>query len=73
MKILLIGAIGRTGKLVLKKALEKGDQVNFLARNIERFTKKDGLTIIEGNPNNENDLKNAIVGCHGVINVLNVS
>jgi len=73
MKILLLGATGRTGKLVLKKALENGFQVNCLARNIERIEKRDGLTIFDGNPNNETDLKKAISECNCVINVLNIS
>ena len=73
MKILLLGATGRTGKIVLKIALEKGYQVNCLARNIERIEKREGLTIFEGNPTNEIDLIKAISGCDCVISVLNIS
>ncbi len=40
MRISLLGATVRTGKLVLKRALEKGYQVNCLARKIERIKKK---------------------------------
>ena len=42
MKILVLGAPGRTGKLVLKRALEKGYEVNGLARNSSRIEKRDG-------------------------------
>lgn len=73
MKLLLLGATGRTGKLVLDKALKKGYQVNCLARHIERIPKQDGLTVFEGDPNNERDLKTAITDCDRIINVLNVS
>ena len=55
MRILLLGATGRTGKLVLKRALEKGWHVNSLSRNPQRIEKRDGLTVFEGSPNNEND------------------
>ncbi|WP_219007195.1 NAD(P)-dependent oxidoreductase [Aquimarina litoralis] len=73
MKILLLGATGRTGKLVLTIALEKGYQVHCLARKSERIAQKDGLTIFEGDPNNKEDLYRAMAGCDGVISVLNIS
>ena len=73
MKILLLGATGRTGKLVLQKALNKGYHVTCLARNSNRIPKQDRLTIVEGNPTNEMDLANAMQGCDAVINVLNIS
>ncbi len=73
MRVLLLGATGRTGKIVLSKALEKGYHVNCLARNTERIEKKDGLTIFEGNPTNITDIKQAITECDSVISVLNIS
>ena len=54
MRILLLGSTGRTGKLVLKKALESGYQVNCLARNSTRIVKQNGVTLMEGNPINLN-------------------
>ncbi len=73
MKILLLGATGRTGKLVLKKAIEDGFEVSCLARNSNRIEKQKGLTVFEGNPNNKADLENAIIDCDAVISVLNIS
>tara|TARA_Y100001933_G_scaffold121140_1_gene121091 strand:- start:1133 stop:1786 length:654 start_codon:yes stop_codon:yes gene_type:complete len=73
MKLLLLGSTGRTGRIVLEIALKKGYQVNCLARNTERIKKRKGLTIFEGNPTNENDLKKAISKCDFVISVLNIS
>jgi len=73
MKILLLGATGRTGKLVLEKALESRYEVNCLSRNSERIEPQEGLTIFEGNPNNKTDLENALTECDFVINVLNIS
>jgi len=73
VKLLLLGATGRTGKLVMKKALDKGYQVNCLSRKPERIQKSNGLTIFEGNPNNESDLDMAISGCDKIISVLNIS
>ena len=60
MKILLLGATGRTGKLVLRRALDGGYQVHCLSRNSQRIEKHDGLTIFEGNPNNPTELGNAV-------------
>ena len=73
MRILLLGATGRTGKLVLDKLIEKGYQVNCIARKSERIQSRDQLVIFEGNPNNETDLNNAIADCDAVISVLNIS
>ncbi len=73
MKLLLLGATGRTGKLVLDKALEKGYEVNCLARNSERIEQQTGLSIFEGHPHSETDLKKALSDCDAVINVLNIS
>ncbi|MCB0853509.1 MAG: SDR family oxidoreductase [Bacteroidetes bacterium] len=61
------------GKISAKKALEKGHQVNCLARNSQRIDEEEGLTIIEGNPNKEADLQKAINNCEAVISVLNIS
>lgn len=73
MKILILGATGRTGKLVLQKALKQGYAVHCLARNSQRIQPKKGLTIFEGSPTNENDLKKALSGCDTVIGALNIS
>ncbi|MEL6483922.1 MAG: NAD(P)H-binding protein [Bacteroidota bacterium] len=73
MRILLLGATGRTGKWVLKTALEKGHSVYCLSRNSERIPKQDGLTVFEGNPSHLDNLKKAMVDCEAIISVLNVS
>lgn len=73
MKILLLGATGRTGKLVLKAALKSGHKVTCLARNSGRIQQQNGLTIIEGNVQSKADLEKAISHCDSIINVLNIS
>lgn len=73
MKILLLGATGRTGKLVLKQALDYGHSVNCLARKVERIPDNPALTLFEGNPGRKADLEKAIAGCDAVISVLNIS
>lgn len=73
MKILLLGATGRTGKLVLEKALESGYEVNCLSRKTERIEKLKDLTLFEGDPENRADIGQAMIGCNGIISVLNIS
>lgn len=73
MKILLLGATGRTGKWVLKAALKEGHQVVCLARNVQRIPDRAGCKRIEGSPSVETDLAQALAGCDAVINVLNIS
>ena len=73
MKILLLGATGRTGKLVLQALLKSGYEVNCLARNSERIIPANGVTIMEGNASNSEDLQRAISDCEHVISVLNIS
>ena len=72
-RILLLGGTGRTGKLVLSYALEKGYHVNVLARKTNRISAHKNLNVIDGNPTNRNELENALVNCDAVINVLNIS
>jgi len=73
MRILLLGATGRTGRYVLEKALEDGLEVNCLVRNAGGLKPQKGLTIFEGNPNDATKLEEAITGCEGVLSVLNIS
>ncbi len=73
MKILLLGATGRTGKWVLDYALKAGYEVHCLSRKTERINTREGLTVFEGNPIIPEDLERAIESCKSVISVLNIS
>ncbi len=73
MKILLLGATGRTGKLVLKTAKENDYQINCLVRDTEKVKNSDKVQVFGGNPNNTDDLEQAMIGCKTIISVLNIS
>lgn len=73
MKILLLGATGRTGKLVLEQSLKEGYQVHCLSRNSVRIKMQAGITTFEGDPSKKEDLEKAIEGCDAIIGVLNIS
>ncbi len=73
MKILLLGATGRTGRYVIEYALQKGYDIRCLARNSSRIPLREHIELQEGNPAKKEDLKQALQGCNVVINVLNIS
>lgn len=72
MNILLFGGTGRTGKIILQKALNDGHSVSTLARDPSRL---DALNarIIKGTPYDLENVKEAICDSDVVISTLNVS
>lgn len=74
MKVLLLGATGRTGKLVLDQAIKAGHEVNCLVRSPERVkTQHDSLQIFQGDTRDKANLVKAIEGCDAIISILNIS
>jgi uncharacterized protein YbjT (DUF2867 family) len=72
MKILLLGATGRTGKLVIEEALKKGHEVSAIARDPAKL-KEFNIEITIGTPYDYETVEKAITGCEAVVNTLNVS
>jgi putative NADH-flavin reductase len=72
MKILQFGATGRTGKLILQKAMQDGYEVAAIVRD---KSKLDGISadIVEGTPYDKDTVASAIDNCDVVISTLNVS
>lgn len=72
MRLLVMGATGRTGRRLAALALEKGHEVAAIVRNPEKLA---GLRveIIQGTPYDEGTVARAAAGCDAVVNVLNVS
>lgn len=74
MKLLLLGATGRTGRHVLTEALQRGYEVHALVRDPAKVSVKSiGLVLFTGNPENQIALSKAIKGCDAVISTLNIS
>ena len=74
MKILLLGATGRTGKLVVDEALQRGYELNCLVRDPQKIKSvHERLKVFEGSPEKKSDLEASIKNCEAIINVLNVS
>ncbi len=72
MKILLLGATGRTGNIILKKAIKDGHKVTAIVRDKGKLY---GINaeIIEGTPYDRDTVLSAVKGCDAVISTLNVS
>jgi putative NADH-flavin reductase len=74
MKILLLGATGRTGKYVVDEVLQRGHELNCLVRDQKKIKAvHERLKVFEGSPEKLADLEQAITNCNAIINVLNIS
>lgn len=74
MKILLLGATGRTGKYVVDEALQQGYELKCLVRDRKKIeSSHERLELFEGSLEKTSDLERAIKNCEAIINVLNVS
>jgi putative NADH-flavin reductase len=70
-RLLLYGANGKTGKLILEYALQKGYEVTALVRDPSQVIKRSPrLTLIRGLTTNMTDVKAAMQGCSAVISAL---
>jgi uncharacterized protein YbjT (DUF2867 family) len=72
MKILVLGATGRTGKLVIEEAIRKGHKISAIARDPSKL-KDYQIEIVQGTPYDKNIVEKAISGCEAVVNTLNIS
>jgi uncharacterized protein YbjT (DUF2867 family) len=70
-RILLYGATGRTGGLLLDYALAMGYAVTALVRNPAKLTRQSPhLTVVAGSPTNLADIRRAMGGCQVVVSAL---
>ncbi|MGC4114583.1 MAG: SDR family oxidoreductase [Myxococcales bacterium] len=72
MKLLVMGATGRTGKRLAALALKKGHQVVAIARSPEKLAGL-GAEVVQGSPYERETVARAVSGCDAVVNLLNVS
>jgi putative NADH-flavin reductase len=74
MKILLLGATGRTGKWILEEAIGRNHNVHALVRNAAKVKLSNGrLTLFEGTPTDIVSLEKAMKGCEAIISAINIS
>jgi putative NADH-flavin reductase len=74
MKILIIGATGRTGRLIVEEALKQGYDLNVLVRDKNKlpFNSK-VIKVFQGTPTRRKDLADAMQGCEVIISALSIA
>lgn len=71
MKLLILGATGRIGREVTRRALEDGHQVTAFIRNLDKLKDEHtALTVFRGDVLNREDLEQAIPGHDAVVSAL---
>src|SRR3989442_2509631 len=71
MNLLVLGATGRTGRLVVEQALAAGHTVTALVRSPEKLaTGNSNLRVVSGSATDKADLSRALAGADGVISTL---
>lgn len=74
MRVLLLGATGRTGKLALELLHAKQYDVHALVRDKRKMIPLSGkLQLFEGIPTDKSALLNAAKNCYAIVSLLNVS
>jgi nucleoside-diphosphate-sugar epimerase len=69
MKVLVFGASGKTGGLVVDRALAKGHEVSVLIRDAGRY-KKEGVCVLAGDATRPDDVLRAVQGQDAVIEAI---
>ena len=70
MKLVILGATGRTGKELVKQAVERGHTVTAVVRNPDAFKGYDKITVIKGDVTSAAELKEIIKGHDAVLSGL---
>ena len=71
MKLLVLGATGRTGQHIVEQGLAKGHQVTALVRDAGKVTPRDRLTLVTGTPTDADAVARAALGVDAILVALN--
>jgi nucleoside-diphosphate-sugar epimerase len=69
MKVLVVGASGKTGRLVVERALAKGHEVTVLVRDAGVF-RQENVRVVEGDATSQEDVLKAVEGNEAVIDTI---
>ena len=71
MKLLILGGTGRTGRVLLEKAVARGHEVTALVRSPVKVTFRNSLLkIVQGDPHDAVQIVGAMVDCDAIVSVL---
>lgn len=70
VRLIVIGATGKTGRLVWKNALDRGNRVTAFARSPHKIEAADGLQVVQGDVMDAASVAGAVEGHDAVIVVL---
>ena len=71
MKVLIIGATGATGQILMREALAQGHEVTALARNPSALAPEDHrLRVLQGNALDVSSVEAAVAGQDAVLSAL---
>jgi uncharacterized protein YbjT (DUF2867 family) len=70
MKVLVAGATGGCGRLVVRRLSDLGVATRVLTRDARRATSLGSVEVVEGNALSPEDCRRAIEGCQAVISTL---
>lgn len=73
MKVLVIGAAGKTGRLVVDRALAAGHSVKTLVHDTEALAKHpfaEGVQVVQGDVHDAKTVRTAVTACDAVIDTL---
>ncbi|WP_437810055.1 NAD(P)-dependent oxidoreductase [Sorangium sp. So ce1078] len=74
MRLLVLGATGRTGKHLLDLGLARGHHVTAFVRSPQKIARRDGaLTVVQGDPLQVDQLARALAGHDAVLSALGPS
>lgn len=59
MRLLVLGASGRTGSIIVEDAVTRGHQVTALVRKASSLQPRDGLAVVQGTPLKQADIEKA--------------
>lgn len=71
MKLLVLGATGRTGQHIVEQGLAKGHEIIALVRDPAKVTPREGLTLITGTPTDADAVARAAEGTDAILVALN--
>ena len=70
MKIVVFGASGKTGRLVVAQAVQRGDDVVAFVRDASKQWFPDAVKVMQGSPSDVHAAESALVGADAVISAL---